>query len=76
MLSEDAETDMTGITSDQLLMSVDPDSAVEEDQDMDVVLDRSRVHLFDADSGQAITHGLSPMTPSGAAGGAEAESDD
>ncbi|SNR30104.1 ABC transporter ATP-binding protein [Halorubrum vacuolatum] len=43
---------------DQVLMSVDPDVPVEEDQEMDVVFDRSRLHLFDTASGEAISHGF------------------
>jgi multiple sugar transport system ATP-binding protein len=76
MLSEDAETDMSGITQDQLLMSVDPDSEIEEDQEMDVILDRRRVHLFDSESGEAIVHGLESPAQAGFGSGAEAESDD
>ncbi|WP_267643459.1 ABC transporter ATP-binding protein [Haloarchaeobius amylolyticus] len=44
---------------DRLLMSVDPDTEIDEDQDQSVVLDRSRLHLFDTASGEAIVHGLS-----------------
>jgi len=43
---------------DQVLMSVDPDVPVEEDQEMDVVFDRSRLHLFETASGEAISHGF------------------
>jgi len=44
--------------ADQVLMSVDPDVPVEEDQEMDVVFDRSRLHLFETASGEAISHGF------------------
>jgi len=44
--------------ADQLLMSVDPESQVEEDEHLDIVLDRTNVHLFDDDSGIALAHGL------------------
>ncbi len=44
--------------SNQLLMSVDPDTAIDEDEPVDVVLDRSKVHLFDVETGEAICHGL------------------
>ncbi|WP_101294887.1 ABC transporter ATP-binding protein [Halegenticoccus soli] len=77
LLSEDAETGMDAQDSpDQLLMSVDPDSAIEEDENVDVVLDRSRVHLFDTSSGEALLHGL--VAPAQAEGvtETEAESDD
>lgn len=54
---------------DQLLMSVDPDSEIVEDQSIEVVLDRTDVHLFDTDSEQAISHGIVKpgieRTPSG-----------
>ncbi|WP_440989619.1 ABC transporter ATP-binding protein [Haloarchaeobius baliensis] len=43
---------------DRLLMSVDPDADVTEDTDVSVLLDRSRVHLFDTESEEALVHGL------------------
>jgi multiple sugar transport system ATP-binding protein len=76
LLSEDAETDMTGTTTDQLLMSVDPDSEIQENEGMDVVLDRERVHLFDTETGEAIVHDLTGVARAGGAGRSEAESDD
>jgi multiple sugar transport system ATP-binding protein len=42
----------------QLLMSVAPDSDLTEEEPVDVVLDRTKVHLFDAGTGEALTHGL------------------
>ncbi len=42
----------------QLLMSVTPDTEIEADEDVDVVLDRSKIHLFDTASGDALLHGL------------------
>ncbi|WP_435183098.1 ABC transporter ATP-binding protein [Halobellus sp. EA9] len=60
----------------EILMSVDPDSDIQEGQDLDVVLDRSKLHLFDED-GDAITHGLVQTPSAGAAGGTEeVEGDD
>ncbi|WP_435346526.1 ABC transporter ATP-binding protein [Haloarchaeobius sp. HRN-SO-5] len=44
--------------AEQLLMSVDPDADVSEDTDLEVVLDRSKIHLFDTESGNALVHGL------------------
>ncbi|GAA0464799.1 ABC transporter ATP-binding protein (plasmid) [Halococcus dombrowskii] len=44
--------------TDQLLMSNDPNADIQEDQEIDVVLDRHKVHLFDTASGEAITHGI------------------
>jgi multiple sugar transport system ATP-binding protein len=41
----------------ELLMSVDPDAAVSEGQAVEVALDRSKLHLFDAE-GDAIVHGV------------------
>ncbi|WP_323190284.1 ABC transporter ATP-binding protein [Halostella sp. PRR32] len=50
--------------SGQLLMSVDPDSDIQEDEEVNIVLDRSKVHLFDTTSGEAITHDITttPVT--------------
>ena len=59
----------------RLLMSVDPDSDVAEDQEMSVVLDRERVHLFDTATGDAVQHGLIESSDFGTAS-AEAEGDD
>jgi len=59
LLSEDAEASMDSTqTDDQLLMSTDPDTTLGENDGISVVLDRSKVHLFDATSGEAIAHGL------------------
>jgi multiple sugar transport system ATP-binding protein len=59
LLSEAAETSMdTAQANDQLLMSTDPDSTLGEDEQLEVVLDRSKVHLFDTASGTAISHGI------------------
>ncbi|UPV99097.1 ABC transporter ATP-binding protein [Halorussus gelatinilyticus] len=43
---------------DQLLMSVAPDSDLDEDESVEVVFDRESVHLFDTRTGEAITHSL------------------
>ncbi|WP_115863626.1 ABC transporter ATP-binding protein [Halorussus litoreus] len=42
----------------QLLMSVDPYSDIESDRDVEIVLDRERVHLFDTQTGKAVSHTL------------------
>ncbi|AEH38657.1 ABC transporter ATP-binding protein [Halopiger xanaduensis] len=47
---------------DQLLMSVDPDAAIDEDDDVSVVLDRSKIHLFDTATGEALVHGLEELS--------------
>ncbi|MFB6139400.1 MAG: ABC transporter ATP-binding protein [Halosimplex sp.] len=56
----DAET--TGTASaegaDELLMSVEPDSDLAADEDMEVVLDRGKIHVFDGDSGEALCHDI------------------
>ncbi|WP_255191272.1 ABC transporter ATP-binding protein [Natronobeatus ordinarius] len=61
MLAEDEtrtmDEDVT-TSPDQLLMSVTSDTDLEADQSVDVVLDRSNVHLFDTESGDALVHGL------------------
>ncbi len=73
----DAEVDLEDPTaSGQLLMSVDPDTSITENQSLSVVLDRSNLHLFDADTEQAIAHGV-VEGPGGATGtDVEAEGDD
>ncbi|MFB6118474.1 ABC transporter ATP-binding protein [Halosegnis sp.] len=72
----EADVDLEDQNADyQLLMSVPPDSEIAEDERMEVVFDRSRLHLFDTDSGEAVTHGLA--TDGVDAGGrVEAEGDD
>ncbi|MFC6785570.1 ABC transporter ATP-binding protein [Halobaculum halobium] len=70
MLSEDAGSGMGGDVSgdDSLLMSVSPDSTIEEGDHINVALDRPKIHLFDDSSGEALVHGVA-QTP-----GASAES--
>jgi multiple sugar transport system ATP-binding protein len=67
---EGSETSMEveggAVTDDQLLMSVDPDTDIDVDEDVRVVLDRSRVNLFDAEAGDALRHGL--IDPASATG--------
>jgi multiple sugar transport system ATP-binding protein len=45
-------------TADELLMSVDPDSKITEEQEVNIVFDRRNLHFFEAESGDAIHHGL------------------
>ncbi len=70
-----AEDDITA-ASNQLLISVGPDSDIQEEQELDIILDRSKVHLFDPDSGDALVHGLDTLAGQQAASsGHTAESD-
>jgi len=41
-----------------LLMSVDPATEIDEDKSVEIVFDRGRIHLFDDDTGEAISHGV------------------
>jgi len=74
LLSDDAEASMdTANADDQLLMSTDPDSTLGEDENIEVVLDRSKLHLFDGVTGEAITHGLAPSTAAASETGTRAD---
>ncbi len=75
---EDAEVDIEDPDAGgQILMSVGPDSDIQEDQEMEVVLDRTKVHLFDSESEEALVHGIVDMGPdAGGAAGQEATGDD
>ncbi len=39
-------------------MSVTPDTEIAEGEDVNVVLDRSKIHLFETATGDALRHGL------------------
>jgi len=72
-----AEADVgTDAPQNQLLMSVDPFSDVEAETDVEVVLDRERIHLFDTATGEAISHGLEFERVEPGPTGTEAEGDD
>ncbi|ARS88318.1 ABC transporter ATP-binding protein [Natrarchaeobaculum aegyptiacum] len=61
LLAEEADRSMAddpATAEDQLLMSVTPDTDVSENQSVEVVLDRSKIHLFDAETGDALAHGV------------------
>ncbi|AGB32097.1 ABC transporter [Natrinema pellirubrum DSM 15624] len=61
LLSEAAAGSMEqdpATSPNQLLMSVTPDTEIEAGEDVDVVLDRSKIHLFETASGDALLHGL------------------
>ncbi|MFW5949750.1 MAG: ABC transporter ATP-binding protein [archaeon] len=56
LLERDVETSAEGRGEGQLLLSLDPQTEIEEDQEVEVVFDQDNVHLFDTNSGEAITH--------------------
>ncbi|SDR41436.1 ABC transporter ATP-binding protein [Natronobacterium texcoconense] len=61
LLAEEAGRSMAedpATAPDQLLMSAAPDTEIREEQEIDVVLDRSKIHLFDTETGAALRHGL------------------
>jgi len=62
--AEEATMGAEGRGGGQVLMSVDPDSEIQEDEAIDIVFDRSKVHLFDTASGEALTHDITtqPVT--------------
>ncbi|WP_306058177.1 ABC transporter ATP-binding protein [Natronococcus wangiae] len=67
MLDEGAERTMEEDpmeSQDQLLMSVTPDADIREGETVDVVLDRSKIHLFDTASGEALVHGIADLSES------------
>ena len=59
-------------TSDQLLMAVEPDTTVADRDLMEVVFDLSKIHLFDAASGEALIHGIADLADAGTEPGTEA----
>ncbi|RQG89769.1 ABC transporter ATP-binding protein [Natrarchaeobius halalkaliphilus] len=61
--------------ADQLLMSVTPDTEIRAEQSVEVVLDRSKCHLFETETGDALTHGVVRRSGSDS-GTAETQADD
>ena len=64
LLAEDAAGSMVEdptVSPNQLLMSITPDTEIEADQNVDVVFDRSKIHLFDSASGDALVHGITDL---------------
>ncbi|QLH84588.1 ABC transporter ATP-binding protein [Halosimplex pelagicum] len=57
-----ADTGTSGAASaqgaDELLMSVEPDSDLTDDEDIEVVLDRRKIHVFDTGTGNAVCHDI------------------
>ncbi|ADD03610.1 ABC-type transport system ATP-binding protein (probable substrate sugar) [Natrialba magadii ATCC 43099] len=77
LLSEAADRSMEqdpATASDQLLMSVTPDTDIHEGKDVNVVLDRSKIHLFETATGDALRHGLTEPSDGGS-GPAATEAD-
>ena len=66
-------------SEERLLMSIPPMPEMStyeaEGQRTRIVLNREMVHLFDGETGEAITHGLTPETASDRGASARAESD-
>jgi len=58
-----------------LLMSVDPDTDIHEDESVEIVIDRDRIHLFDVASGDALSHGVVTGATEAEAGEGGAQAD-
>ncbi|GGN88871.1 ABC transporter ATP-binding protein [Haloarcula pellucida] len=78
MLLAEGETsmDQKQTTNNQLLMSIEPDSEIQEEEDIEVAIDRRNVHIFDSATGDALVHKLEPVGSDTGVTGREAESDD
>ncbi|ELY86613.1 ABC transporter [Natrialba hulunbeirensis JCM 10989] len=67
LLSEDADRSMEqepATAPNQLLMSVTPDTDIHEGKEVAVVLDRSKIHLFETATGNALRHRLTERSDS------------
>jgi len=65
--------------SGQILMSVGPETQLDTNEALSVVFDKTNLHLFDAQSEEALAHGLAEpvrVDTATATADAEAESDD
>ncbi|SEP25521.1 carbohydrate ABC transporter ATP-binding protein, CUT1 family (TC 3.A.1.1.-) [Halogranum amylolyticum] len=60
--SENTEAPASG--GNQLLMTTEPNAALEPGQSIEVVLDRQKIHLFDSETGTALVHGVEPPAES------------
>ena len=58
LFDRDVEASAEGRGEGQLLMNLAPDTSIAEGDDVRIVMDRENVHLFDRESGNAITHSL------------------
>jgi len=72
----DTSMEDTQTTNNQLLMSIEPDSEIAEEDEIEVVLDRHKTHLFDRASGEAIVHELEAPATGSTPTGSGAETDD
>ncbi|WP_435365577.1 ABC transporter ATP-binding protein [Haloarchaeobius sp. DYHT-AS-18] len=60
--SETTDMDDAQRQSNQLMMSVDPDTEISEDEHVEIFFDRENLHLFDQETGEAITHNLETVS--------------
>ncbi|WP_418285739.1 ABC transporter ATP-binding protein [Halorubrum sp. DTA46] len=58
LFDRDVEASAEGRGEGQLLINLTPDTQISEGDDISVVMDRDKTHLFDRASGDAITHSL------------------
>jgi multiple sugar transport system ATP-binding protein len=58
LFDRDVEASAEGRGEGQLLINLTPDAEIEEGDNIQVVMDRNKTHLFDRASGEAITHSL------------------
>ncbi|GAB3673065.1 ABC transporter ATP-binding protein [Halopiger thermotolerans] len=72
LAESDGETFM-GDDGAQLLVSIDPDNSIAEDDSVEVVFDREKIHVFDGATGDAIAHSLVDGSTVETAAGASAE---
>jgi multiple sugar transport system ATP-binding protein len=63
----DADGDAMDETEESLLMGVESDYRLSEGDQLEVVFDRSKMHLFDVDDGEALAHGITQATTAGSA---------
>ncbi|AHG01339.1 sugar ABC transporter ATP-binding protein (plasmid) [Halostagnicola larsenii XH-48] len=47
-----------GEDATELLVSIDPDTAISENETVEIVFDREKVHVFDGPTGDSIAHGI------------------
>ncbi|SIR84526.1 ABC transporter ATP-binding protein [Natronorubrum thiooxidans] len=65
LLSESVDGSMKqdpATSPNQLLMSVTPDTAIEANEEIEIILDRSKIHLFETATGDALVHGITDLS--------------